>query len=173
MAATPRQICLCKPLSAILRGFGAPRGVFMGHLNYIHIYDATGREVLLRVAYRLLARYLRSNKPGNSAQSVNCIRLAASQLSAGGFPQLALRLLGLHAAIEAGLTSRQYLHQEIRSYRIGALHERRRLLPDYKANRNPTPRVTNRGGQHRDVWADPLNNATLPDDLARGYYDGD
>ena len=130
--------------------------------------EVTMREVYLRVAYQCLVLELRRAPPGGGTTPVNWASSVAFYLAHDGFDLIARRVSAIAAAIEDGVPSHQYVAQECVEYRRGALVERRRLLPSYKASRNLTPRVTNRGGQARDVWRDPANNATLSDDLGKG-----
>lgn len=141
----------------------------------IPLTQACTAEVLGRVAYRLVVRDWRNAKDYPSSEGISAwLRERTSTLPAFGFGGLKLWMWRFADAVDGGLTVASYLSLAIAESRAGrALTVRRALSPDYKANRNPTPRVTNRGGQTRGVWDDPLNNATLPDDLLRRHDDAD
>lgn len=140
----------------------------------IPLHNARVREVLARVAYRVLERRLRSASSQEVYQLIQPgLDGIAGELLIEGFGVLCPWINSYTLALRSRQQPRYQLAAYCDEYRRGALEERRRLHPGYKQGRwSSTPRVTNRGGQTYDCWKDPLNNATLPDDLARSGEDG-
>lgn len=104
-------------------------------------------ELCSRVAIQLVRLSYHHQRPAPLVPSVFTRDVAAS-LPPDGFPMLKLALHSLASYLMLGWLSTDWLAVVVRLAREGHVF-RRCWFFEYKANRRPTPRVTNRGGHSR------------------------
>jgi hypothetical protein len=115
-----------------------------------------------RVALQLTAREYRRSDPSIKSPG-QCARVALMHLPLGidGIIRLALHSLG--AYLDLGYSSSEWLQTVLEASHFG--HSFRRcFFFDYKANRSPYPRVTNRGVRNSLESSPNHNQIALLDD---------
>jgi len=127
-----------------------------------HLHPEMGIvPIAARVALQLVKREYDKHRacplaPGVYAREV----LYALPLEIDGIVRLALHSLGVY--LDLGYTSSQWLRQVLEASHFG--HSFRRcFFFDYKVNRSPYPRVTNRGVQTSDEAVQRPNRRTRRD----------
>jgi hypothetical protein len=109
------------------------------------IREVPSSELLARVAIRVVARRLRElNHPNLPPSSI--VYSACYLLPHTGFTDLRFALHSLAAHLSCGYSSSEWLKGVAYRAAFGGVF-RWHFFASYKAGRNPTPRVTNRGGR--------------------------
>jgi len=109
------------------------------------LHEQPDSAILARVAIRVAMRKWREmGSPSENAAET--IYLSSASLPKDGFGQLRFALHSLAAHNSAGIDARQWLEGVVFRASQGGVF-RWHFFAGYKGNRNPYPRVTNRGVQ--------------------------